>query len=88
MSLRTCPECGARARTIDSRQHADHVTRRYQCTAGHRYSTLEHVVTVRRGKNTLDRLRQGLTQGDRADEIAYAAAKLRQIADRLAPETP
>lgn len=82
MSLRTCPKCGSLGRTIDSRQKDDHVTRRYACVNGHRYSTIELVMEVQRGVNTLNRLKQGIAAGEQSADVASA---LRTVADMLAP---
>lgn len=42
--MKTCPECGAKARTLSTRECSDQVTRRKECERGHRFTTREQVI--------------------------------------------
>lgn len=37
----TCPECGAQAYVIDTRENPNYRRRRYECNNGHRFNTAE-----------------------------------------------
>ena len=41
MSPKHCPKCGEQGDCLESRQARNHVTRRYECGCGNRWSTTE-----------------------------------------------
>ena len=46
-----CPECKRKAQAQETRPREDtSVRRRYECRCGHRFSTVERVVTLVRGR--------------------------------------
>lgn len=45
-----CPECGAWTRVLDTRETPDGTRRRHECANLHRFTTVESVVELRRGR--------------------------------------
>ena len=39
--MRQCPECRAKVQVLETRQKPGHTRRRYECSNGHRYTTME-----------------------------------------------
>ena len=47
-----CPECGRKGLTLETRTRQDGaVRRRYHCTQGHKFTTLEFVVQSEQGED-------------------------------------
>lgn len=54
MSLRRCQKCGVKTLCYDSRPTEQYTIRRYECIAGHRYTTMEFMVDPAEGRKMLN----------------------------------
>lgn len=84
-----CPTCQSEARCSDSRPHEDYRRRRYVCTCGVRFTTVEMVAYVgdeRRGPNSspMVAFRQRLL----AECLAEVRPKLHAALDALIDKRP
>jgi transcriptional regulator NrdR family protein len=61
MANKLCPLCKKGTKCLDSRPHEDYVRRRYECTGGHRYSTIEAFLGMNmRGTDSLEQWKNNL----------------------------
>jgi hypothetical protein len=69
-----CPECLRTGGCLDTRQRSGYIIRRYRCEKGHKWTTLETIVTSKPGTKAIESMMKSL----RSEAIADVIAKLQE----------
>lgn len=77
-----CPECGVNGVALSSSNSADGRSRRYSCSSGHRFTTLE-VVVMRGETMTIRTSKDGVNHVAREGNDELAARIMRAVEGAL-----
>lgn len=64
MSMNCCALCNAGSKVVDTRNIKSYVRRRYECTNGHRFTTVEVFIGENAFPNDIRRLVKSATTGE------------------------